>query len=520
MIGGWHLPLWVQNLLGGGGGTPKTPAFAYVIGNSLAANREPWNADGVGYHLDYGDTLDHIYNNPVGAPPQIDFEPALWPEAFDTYAYEYVVFCPYNAADIQDDVDAIVAWAALQPDAVLIIGEQWPVLSQFAAQYSGAESVRGSDAYAVALIAALESALPGRDVRRLYSAQALNTIRTDGTLSLSLFYGDDLHMTNEDGTTGYGRYLQHNLLRAALGLPLLANEIMPQADADYINGVVQSYFTDALLPFTLLGEWMVDGTPSSYAQGAAMPTNGTAQQGGFTVGAVGPRLTSDSGSGYYITPTTDGRAFHQQLAAGGSVGVIFWLRAGEITGLDTKQLPICQFLSVNLAYVAMRLLVGANREFIAYRINDIEQTGIDFPTDEWVVLKVTAVRESAVTKNRTAAWYARPDQGDDDFAEMSAAQLFPPSQPGVEGAFNAIEVGPRSTAQNPAPIPLATDLRIGGFRWFVGPEDADERSILFPLNVEIGAEMATPDGDDVWTARRRELNWTANQRILVWTAKG
>lgn len=199
------------------GGQTKT---AFLIGNSLTYGTLPNQLDGeIDYHIQCNENLHQIATDPWVC---VD-DATLWTEALAENEYETIVVQVYKGTTLQQDFDAIKLFADLQPAADIVIFTGWPRHSVWESVYSAGPTneIGQSKTYIWALLGALKGEYPDRDVVLSGHLTVLNSIREDANLADSALvefenlFRDETHLSYEAG-----RYLSHNLMRAALDQPI------------------------------------------------------------------------------------------------------------------------------------------------------------------------------------------------------------------------------------------------------------------------------------------------------------
>lgn len=192
----------------------------YLIGNSLTWDtRPPLLDDYVDWHVDCGKSLRFIFDHPqnpcVGSSH-------LWPIALQQLQYDYLSVQPHYGTTLEQDVDVISSWMELQPNAVVVIHCGWARSATAADEYAQTDGTEMGHrpGYFTRLISALQARFPDRAIRQSFTTDALHAIAADidsGKSPLNEItdlYRDAIHMTHAEG-----RYLMHNLMRAAVDQP-------------------------------------------------------------------------------------------------------------------------------------------------------------------------------------------------------------------------------------------------------------------------------------------------------------
>lgn len=189
----------------------------FLIGNSLTWDtRPPLLDEFVQWHVDCGKSLQYIFDHPES--PCVKSS-VLWPQALKQQTYDYLCVQPHYGTTLAQDVDVISRWMAMQPDAVVVIHAGWARSASAAEEFAarGGEEMGHRRDYYARLIERLKRKFPDRSIRQTFSTDALHQVAEDiedgkaPLQQLTDLYRDAIHMTH-----GEGRYLMHNLMRAAV----------------------------------------------------------------------------------------------------------------------------------------------------------------------------------------------------------------------------------------------------------------------------------------------------------------
>ena len=193
----------------------------FLIGNSLTWDTVPsLMGEGVAWHVDCGKSLPYIFENPNN--PCVKSS-TLWTEALKSTRYDILCVQPHFGSTLDQDVQVIAKWLALQPDADLVIHTGWGRHAQFVVDYQSnhddGRMIHTTD-YFARLVKALSRRFPDRNITTTGAIEVLYQISRDIEAKQAPFeefadiYRDDIHLQQKSG-----RYLVHNLMRVALGLP-------------------------------------------------------------------------------------------------------------------------------------------------------------------------------------------------------------------------------------------------------------------------------------------------------------
>lgn len=197
----------------------KVAQRVFLIGNSLTWDTVPSRLDGdVAWHVDCGKSLMFIRDHPE--TPCVKTS-TLWPAALEEHQYDFLSFQPHYGTTVDQDVEVIRGWLAMQPKAIVVIHTGWPRHASLAEEREATDLTQAlfhGDAYFDELLKRLRSQYPGREFRSTYAMKLLHAIADDVAAgsapvdSVSELYRDKIHMTISGG-----RYLMHNAMRQALG---------------------------------------------------------------------------------------------------------------------------------------------------------------------------------------------------------------------------------------------------------------------------------------------------------------
>ena len=221
---------------------PSEPRI-FLVGNSLTWDTVPSKLDGpVQWHIACGKSLPWILANPDTSC--VD-DATLWPDALSETRYDVLVVQPHYGSTLDEDVDAISVWMAMQPDAEVVVHTGWARANAIAAEYgSGAASggMTHGPAWIGALVAELRKRHPDRDIRQTRAMDLIAAASTDAAQgrapfdSVAVLYRDVNHMS-----FGSGRYLMHNAMRKALGMDSTsAGFRLPPDQKRYLDSLLAS----------------------------------------------------------------------------------------------------------------------------------------------------------------------------------------------------------------------------------------------------------------------------------------
>lgn len=197
-------------------------ADIFLVGNSLTWDSRPMLLDEPSdFHIRSGRNLKHIYENPFDLSPT---EAVSWQDALTTNEYDVIVIQPHFGTTLEEDVEVISAFMDLQPDAEIVIHTGWARHEDFVAAYETTDHggmMTHSPSYFDDLQASLQSEYADRTISRTRHIDVLYEISQDIDAGVAPFQNfSELFRDTIHATIFEGRYLAHNLLRDALGMPL------------------------------------------------------------------------------------------------------------------------------------------------------------------------------------------------------------------------------------------------------------------------------------------------------------
>jgi hypothetical protein len=207
----------------------------FGIGNSLTNDTIPsqWSSN---YTVRPSSGLLNTYNNPT---TNLAGESVDWSVAFANTQYDIITVQPYPPDTVAQNLTVIGSWVTQQTSAKFIIHTGWPGWASHNGQYRYAHTLGTNlvwtPAYYENLLSQLRANHPGRDFAVNPAVQANELIYQDILRGVGPFstiqdlYRDTLHVSNE------GRYLQNNVMRRTLGLPLTT------ANSSTFSTAVRSY---------------------------------------------------------------------------------------------------------------------------------------------------------------------------------------------------------------------------------------------------------------------------------------
>lgn len=227
------------------------PLKIFLIGNSLTWDALPGLLDGdVQWHVDCGKNLQYIFDNPSGPCVKTSI---CWNEALKTKQYDILCVQPFFGTTLEQDLQVISAWLAMQPNAGLVIHTGWNRAEDFEKAYHATDEVSHmshSPGYFRALQTQLQAKHPDRSIRISAALEVLDAVWHDiaqGQTPFGSFpelYRDEIHMT-----TQAGRYLMHNILRRALRQPFSNQGFqLEAAQKEYLDQRLSSLATDSPNP--------------------------------------------------------------------------------------------------------------------------------------------------------------------------------------------------------------------------------------------------------------------------------
>lgn len=248
----WPLVGFVLALAAGVGvaatAAATTPPTIYLIGNSLTWDTVPESLPGpdlpaanIRWHVDCGVSLPHIKAHPE--KPCVESS-TKWPEAMANHQFDLVSVQVHYGSKVTEDADTIGFFMEKQPKATFVVHSGWASKEARARELElarePAEMVHATG-YMRALLAELRRRHPGRELRQTFAQNLLAAVAEDVAAGRAAvggvedLYRDDIHLTLD-----HGRYLMHNAMRRALGLPRSATgftDLDPRIKA-YLDGVL------------------------------------------------------------------------------------------------------------------------------------------------------------------------------------------------------------------------------------------------------------------------------------------
>lgn len=199
-------------------------AQSFFVGNSLTWDTVPELIPDSDWSIFCGKSLNYIVDNPDGFCVSSSME---WPDALSTTLYDTVVVQPYLGDTVASAIEDISNFMALQPTAQFILHTGWAGQANLLSDYASGTAVHSPEFFS-----AVMAGLP-RPTTRTNAMDALVFIANDPNspyTDISELYRDPLHLT-----IGDGRYLAHNLVRRAMGLPYRTSWIEPIVHQDYLD---------------------------------------------------------------------------------------------------------------------------------------------------------------------------------------------------------------------------------------------------------------------------------------------
>lgn len=201
----------------------------YLIGNSLTWDTIPSMLDErVLWHVDCGKTQKYIQDHPEN--PCVASS-RIWPLALRSTQFDVICFQPHYGNSLEEDIDAISSWIAMQHKATIVIHTGWARSATLLEEWKDddpAGKATHSTAYYDELLNRLQEKFPKRTFRSTHAMNYLHQIEQDIQAgkapyqSLEEIYRDAIHMKMESG-----RYLMHNVVRKTLGQPPQSNGFPP-----------------------------------------------------------------------------------------------------------------------------------------------------------------------------------------------------------------------------------------------------------------------------------------------------
>jgi hypothetical protein len=237
------------------GAAADAPPTIYLIGNSLTWDTAPEALPGpdlpaanVRWHVDCGVSLPHIKNRPD--KPCVESS-TIWPEALADRQFDLVSVQVHYGSKLAEDADTIAFFMEKQPGATFVLHSGWAFQKARGKELEHAREpveMVHSTGYMRALLAELAGRHPGRELRQTFAQNLLAVIAEDVAAGRAAIggvedlYRDDIHLTLD-----HGRYLMHNAMRRALGLPRSAAGFkdLDPAIKEYLDGVLDWLDTSA-----------------------------------------------------------------------------------------------------------------------------------------------------------------------------------------------------------------------------------------------------------------------------------
>jgi hypothetical protein len=221
----------------------------YVLGSSYSWGAQPYDLDNdPEWHIFCAKPLDYIFHNPYAHCVETS---TPWPDVLEPPAqtYDYISFQPIKGTGItqQQDIDHISHWLSEQPACtVALIHTTWPQPADWEAELHDPDPdhtfTNHSLAYFYDLKAELERVNPGRIFALTRVNEMLDFVRHDPLAPIlfeELFEDAAGHVSH-----GYGRYLQHNAFRQAMGQETGVDNTVDDIDPDiqtYLDEVIESF---------------------------------------------------------------------------------------------------------------------------------------------------------------------------------------------------------------------------------------------------------------------------------------
>jgi hypothetical protein len=217
----------------------------FLIGNSLTWDTSPQLLDGfVRWHVDCGKSLPFLFENPEAPCVKSSH---LWPLSLPQLRYDYLSLQTHYGSTLEEDFEVISKWMQIQPSATIVIHAGWAREADAAQEYrrTDGEAMFHGPAYWDRLLGKLKASFPDREIRLTGSTDALHRISNEiqsGVAPLEkigLLYRDAIHMTQDEG-----RYLMHNVMRAALDQPPSANGFPIENQNPNLKAYLDRLFTE------------------------------------------------------------------------------------------------------------------------------------------------------------------------------------------------------------------------------------------------------------------------------------
>ena len=221
----------------------------YLIGNSLTADTVPDELEGreeglIAYHIDCGKPLTYILANPAEPCKKSS---SLWPATLEERSFETLVMQTHYGTSFEDDIAAMSHWMRMQPQADVVVHTGWARQVQLAderAHTQRPDRMVHAEVWFDAVLQRLAAEFPGRRITRTRCTDALWMIADDVAAgrapaehlpNLEVMYRDAIHLD-----LAHGRFLMHNLMRAAVGQPLVQEWSKP------IDPTLQAYLLEVV----------------------------------------------------------------------------------------------------------------------------------------------------------------------------------------------------------------------------------------------------------------------------------
>jgi hypothetical protein len=223
------------------------PPTIYLIGNSLTLDSSPealagpgLPAENVRWHLDGDASLPHIKAHPE--KPSIESSSA-WPEAIGKQQFDVVAVQVHSGSTLEEDADTISFFMERQPGATFVVHSGWASKEAREIEFENASPPKKmvhSTGYLRALVNEVRRRHPGRELRQTFAQNLLAAVAEDAAagkaaIGVDALYRDDIHLRPD-----HGRYLMHNAMRRAVGLPASAAgfENLDPRIKEYLDGLL------------------------------------------------------------------------------------------------------------------------------------------------------------------------------------------------------------------------------------------------------------------------------------------
>lgn len=274
---GSALPMLAALLLVAGTAAAAPPPTIYLIGNSLTWDTVPealpgpeLPAENVRWHVDCGVSLPHIKAHPE--KPCVESS-TTWPEAVANRQFDLVSVQVHYGSTLAEDADTIGFFMEKQPGAAFIVHSGWAFQKARARELEHARDpteMVHSTGYMRALLAELRRLHPDRELRQTFAQNLLAAVAEDVAAGRAAIGGvEDLYRDTIHLTLDHGRYLMHNAMRRALGLPRSAagfKDLDPRI-TEYLDGVLDWLDTTPADREALAAVLTVDATDRTAAAG-------------------------------------------------------------------------------------------------------------------------------------------------------------------------------------------------------------------------------------------------------------